>query len=84
MLLISMLIVGAITVLVLLLLAIVVVGIRQEPPEGELACQAPNFTAALVRRLLGVSVLRRDFMSVPDERRGDARITECTCVRRAK
>jgi hypothetical protein len=53
MLLVLMLIVGVVTMLGLVLLAIVIVGIRQEPPEDELARQAPSLTAALVRRLLG-------------------------------
>jgi excisionase family DNA binding protein len=39
-----------------LLLAIVVIGIRQEPPTEELSQQAPSLTTVFVRRLLGVYV----------------------------
>jgi hypothetical protein len=46
--------------LVLATLIVVVVGIRQEPPTSELRTQPPTRTAALVRRLLGVSVRRPD------------------------
>jgi Flp pilus assembly protein TadB len=49
---------GAVMVLVLIMLAVVVVGIRQEPRTEELTKQAPNLIAALVRRLLGVNVRR--------------------------
>jgi len=40
------------------LLAVVVAAIRQEPCDAELGSYAPNPMAALVRRLLGVSVRR--------------------------
>lgn len=50
------LVVGSVTVLVALLLVIVVIGIRQEPPMEELREHAPSLTAVLVRRLLGVYV----------------------------
>jgi len=40
------------------LLAVVVAAIRQEPRDAELGTYAPNPMAALVRRLLGVSVRR--------------------------
>jgi hypothetical protein len=40
------------------LLAVVVAAIRQEPRDAELGSYAPNPMAALVRRLLGVSVRR--------------------------
>ena len=40
------------------LLAVVVTAIRQEPRDAELSTYAPNPMAALVRRLLGVSVRR--------------------------
>jgi hypothetical protein len=48
--------VGSVTVLVALLLVIVVIGIRQEPPMEELSEQAPSLTTMFVRRLLGVYV----------------------------
>jgi hypothetical protein len=44
--------------LVLVLLAVVVVAIRQEPRGTELNNVAPSLTAVLVRRLLGVYVRR--------------------------
>ena len=44
--------------LVLVVLAVVVVGIRQEPPAQELTRQAPRLMASLTRRLLGVYVRR--------------------------
>jgi excisionase family DNA binding protein len=50
------LLVGSVTVLAVLLLIIVVIGIRQEPPMEELREQAPSLTTALVRHLLGVYV----------------------------
>ena len=39
--------------LVLVVLAVVVVGIRQEPSTQELTRQAPRLIATLARRLLG-------------------------------
>jgi hypothetical protein len=42
--------------LVLVVLAVVVVGIRQEPPAQELTGQAPRLMASVTRRLLGVYV----------------------------
>jgi excisionase family DNA binding protein len=50
------LVVGSVTLLVALLLVIVVIGIRQEPPTEELREQAPSLTTVFVRRLLGVYV----------------------------
>ena len=50
------LVVGSVTVLVVLLLFIVVIGIRQEPPMEELHEQAPSLTTVFVRRMLGVYV----------------------------
>jgi hypothetical protein len=46
--------------LVLTALIVVVVGIRQEPSTTELRTHPPTRTAALTRRLLGVSVRRPD------------------------
>jgi len=45
---------------VVLLLVIVIIGIRQEPPVEELGEQAPSLIAAFVRRLLGVYVRKPD------------------------
>jgi len=52
------LMVGIVMVLVLSLLAVVVAGIRQEPPAEELRSQPSNFVTAWVRYLLGVYVRR--------------------------
>jgi hypothetical protein len=49
------------------LLAVVVTAIRQEPRDAELGTYAPNPMAALVRRLLGVSVRRPE--AAGDEQR---------------
>ena len=46
------------TGLVLVVLAAVVVGIRQEPSAQELTRQAPNLMARMARRLVGVYVRR--------------------------
>jgi hypothetical protein len=46
--------------LVLVVLAAVVVGIRQEPSSQELTTQAPRLIARMTRRLVGVSVRRPD------------------------
>ena len=56
--------------LVLVVLAVVVVGIRQEPSTQELTRQAPRLIATLARRLLGVYVRRPDPSVIPDERPG--------------
>ena len=65
--------VGAVMVLVLVLLVVVVIGIRQEPPTGELNTRAPSLFAALVRRSLGVYVRRPD--PSLDEWRGEPWLT---------
>ena len=65
--------VGAAMVLVLVLFAVVVIGMRQEPSEDELRRQAPSLMAALVRRVLGVSVRKPD-PSI-DERNGEPCLT---------
>jgi hypothetical protein len=46
--------------LVLVVLAVVVAGIRQEPPAQELTRQAPRLMARVTRRLLGVYVRTPD------------------------
>ena len=61
--------VGA-TGLVLVVLAVVVVGIRQEPAQ-ELTRQAPRLMAGLTRRLLGVYVRTPDPSVITDQRRGE-------------
>ena len=52
------LVVFVVGALVLVLLAIVVVAIRQEPRETEMRTVAPSPIAAVVRRMLGVYLRR--------------------------
>jgi len=56
--------------LVLVVLAAVVVGIRQEPPAQELTRQPPSSLARLARRVLRVYVRRPDPAGSPDQHRG--------------
>jgi hypothetical protein len=60
--------------LVLVVLAVVVVGIRQEPSQ-ELSRQAPRLIAGFARRLLRLYVRRPDPSVVPGEQRGEPRHT---------
>jgi hypothetical protein len=64
--------VGVVMVLVLALLAIVVIGMRQEP-TNELNIQAPSLFASLVRRMLGLYVRKPD--PSLDERNGEPWLT---------
>jgi len=57
--------------LVLVVLAAVVVGIRQEPPAQELTRQPPSPLARLARRVLRVYVRRPDPAGIPDQHRGE-------------
>ena len=57
--------------LVLVVLAVVVVGIRQEPPAQELTRQAPRLLARVTRRLLGVYVRRPDPPVITDQLGGE-------------
>jgi hypothetical protein len=57
-----------IALVLVLLLVIVVVGIRQEPSGTELTSQPPTRVAALVRRLLGVSVRKPDTQATDEDR----------------
>jgi hypothetical protein len=57
--------------LVLVVLALVVVGIRQEPPAQELTGQVPRLIARLARRLLGVHVRRPDPSAIPDQQHAE-------------
>jgi hypothetical protein len=57
--------------LVLVVLALVVVGIRLEPPTQELTGQVPRLMARVTRRLLGVYVRRPDPSVTPDQQRGE-------------
>ena len=57
--------------LVLVVLAVVVVGIRQEPSAQELTRHAPRLMASLTRRLLGVYVRRPDPSVITDQLGGE-------------
>jgi hypothetical protein len=57
--------------LVLVVLAVVVAGIRQEPPAQELTRQPPRLMASLTRRLLGVYVRRPDPPAITGQQRGE-------------
>jgi len=57
--------------LVLVVLALVVIGIRQEPPAQELTGQVPRLIARLARRLLGVYVRRPDPSAIPGQQRAE-------------
>jgi hypothetical protein len=52
--------------LVLAVLAVVVVGIRQEPSSQELTGHAPRLMAKMTRRLVGVYVRRPDPCVIPE------------------
>lgn len=69
------LMVTAVMALVLVLLAVVVVGIRQEPSEEELTGQPPNAVTAWVRHLLGVYVRKPDQPPTHHEDSGEACLT---------
>ena len=62
---------AAVMGLVLVVLAVVIVGIRQEPSAQELTRQAPSVLARFARRLLGVYVRRPDPSVIPDTPRGE-------------
>ena len=55
--------------LVLAVLAVVVVGIRQEPSSQELTGQAPRLMAKMTRRLVGLYVRRPDPSVIPENQR---------------
>jgi hypothetical protein len=57
--------------LVLLVLALVVIGIRQEPTSHELTGQAPRLMARMTRRLVGVHVRRPDLPVIPTSSAGE-------------
>jgi len=59
--------------LVLVVLAVVVIGIRQEPLAQELTRQAPRLMARVARRLTGVHVRRPDPSVIPARARHNAR-----------
>ncbi len=67
--------VGVVMALVLVMLAVVVVGIKQEPSAAELTNQPPNMVTAWVRHLLGVYVRRPDQPSTVNEDRGEPCLT---------
>jgi hypothetical protein len=55
--------------IVVMLLAVVVAGIRQEPTDARMTSRAPRPTAALARLLLGAHVRRPDSADDIDEHR---------------
>ncbi len=57
----------AISALVLILLAVVVVGIQREPPPAELSSRPPSPIAGLTRRLVGAYVRRPDPAGAADK-----------------
>jgi hypothetical protein len=67
--------IGSVMVLVLVLLAVVVAAIKQEPQAQELTSQPPNAITAWVRRLLGVYVRKPDQPPALDEGRGEPCLT---------
>lgn len=79
-----LIIIGAVSIFVLVLFAIVVAGIRQEPPGDELAMQAPSLIAAMARRLLGVYVRKPDFLPISDEQCSETHPSVCESVCRTK
>jgi hypothetical protein len=62
------LVVFAAVALVLILLAVVVVGIRQEPRGTELGNMAPSLVAVMARRLTGLYVRRPTPTAVSTDR----------------
>jgi hypothetical protein len=64
---------AALALIVALLLAVVVAGIRQEPTDARMTSRAPRPTAALARLLLGAHVRRPDSADEVGERR-------CSCL----
>jgi hypothetical protein len=57
---------------VLVLLAVVVVGIRQEAPAAELTTRAPTRLSSAVRRLIGVSVRKPDARVASEEQHAES------------
>ena len=64
---------AAIALIVVLLFAVVVAGIRQEPADAEMTTRARRPTAALARLLLGTHVRRPDPAEDTDAHR-------CSCL----
>lgn len=67
--------VGDVMVLVLVLLAVVVAAIKQEPQGQELTSQPPSAITGWVRRLLGVYVRKPDQPPAIDENHGEPCVT---------
>lgn len=61
--------------LVVAVLAVVVIGIRQEPSTQELTRHPPRRIAKLARRMLGVYVRRPDPSLIPGKKRGEPSYT---------
>ena len=67
----------AVSGLVLILLAVVLAGIRREPPAAELSSRPPSVISAMARRLIGVYVRRPD----PADDDADSRRGACLAGR---
>jgi hypothetical protein len=63
--------------IVLILLAVVVAGIKQEPPTQELTSRPPSAATAWVRRLLGVYVRKPDQPPTSAQDHGEPCFTAC-------
>jgi hypothetical protein len=61
-------VITAVAIALSILFAIVVHGIRSEVPDAELPTRAPSLTARIVRRILGVYVIRP---ATTEDRRDD-------------
>jgi hypothetical protein len=66
----------SLTISVVLLLVIVLIGIRQEPPTQELSERASTLIATFVRGLLGLHVRKPGSPPNPDH--GDEKAMPCT------
>lgn len=65
----------AVSGLVLILLGVVVVGIRREPPSAELSSCPPSLISAITRRLIGVCVRKPDTTTDNADSQRDACLT---------
>lgn len=76
---IALAIIGGAAATFVLLLAIVILGTRQEPEQIELRVQAPNPLAGTARRMLGVSVRRPTGTMPGGITQGETRTTTIAC-----
>ena len=76
---IALAIIGGTAATFILLLAIVILGTRQEPEQIELRVQAPNPLAGATRRMLGVSVRRPTETTSARVAQGETQTPTITC-----